>query len=253
MNTEKLITCVIDDEKLIRQTLIETLNESIYFSVQGEADSVSTGEKILKGKRFDAVFMDIKLREGDAFQVLNTLKKEHIYIPPIVLITGYNDFEYAQRTFNEFKDYVVRILQKPFWESWETKEQEILESINLHLELHEEKTSFSKDKMSIKSDYKTYLLHYDEIKFIEVSEELKGSGKLKIVTLDQEFIISHSLKTIQQELPKSFIQISRFAIVNAERISYFDHTDHVLFLKGMDRNFSVGQAYLMDLLKWMEK
>jgi len=251
MTSKTLKVCVVDDEKLIRKSLIETLSDSGNFTVVGEAESVGEGIQLLQSCDTDAVFLDIKLREGDAFQILNHLKKTNQKIPPIVLITGYNDFEYAQRTFNEYRDCVVRILQKPFWEDWDNKEKEIIQSIRESIDNREPKAFFAQDKMSIKNDYKTYLLHYDEIQYIEVAEELKGTGKMKIVTDTDSYYISYSLRLILSALPNNFIQISRFALVNGERISYFDHSDHVLFLKGLDRNFGVGQSYQEQLQKWM--
>ena len=252
MNSDKLNVCVIDDEPMIRESLVETLNESTCMRVVGEADSVRSGIELILDKNPDAVFLDIKLREGDAFQLLNALLGKNIKLPPIILNTGYSDFEFAQRALNEYGDVVVNILQKPFWEHWNAKEDQILHAIQRYREKDVASTSFSASKIKIKSDYKTYLIHYDEIKFIEVPEELKGRGKLEIVTEQDSYVITHSLKEIVSSLPRDFVQISRFCIVNGDRISHFDHSDHVIFLKGMKRNFSVGRTYIDRLNEWME-
>jgi len=68
------------------------------------------------------LFLDIKIKGGDAFQLLRTLKRKNVDIPPVIVNTGFAEFEYVQKAHNEFGDYVIMILKKPFWEDWAEKE-----------------------------------------------------------------------------------------------------------------------------------
>lgn len=242
--------CVIDDEKPIRQALIKALNRSPELEVVGEAESVSQGVKIILQTKPDAIFLDIKLREGDAFQLINILNREMSNIPPIIINTGYRDFTLAQKLFNEFKSFVIAILEKPFWENWAEKEAEIIDLIYA-FKNRNHSTIPALQRIVIKSDYKSYILEHEEIMFFEVGSD-SGIGKLIMMTIDKEIPINKSLSEIQKTLPPSFMRVSRYLIINLNHLDYYDHSDHVLYLKGLKRNFGVGNSYEPNLLSVLE-
>lgn len=235
---------MVDDEEPIRKELIDALNKSLQMEVINEADSVSKAAEIILQDLPDAVFMDIKLRGGDAFQVMDILRKELKYLPAIIINTGYQEFEYAQRVFNQYRDSVITILQKPFWEDWKMKELEIVDLIHEHL--GKENTQNQAGNIIIKSDYKTYSLLPEEIIYIETNDDNKNSGKIVLESIDKRIYLNKSLNELIKILPSEFVRVSRFLIINFNYLDYFDHTDHVLYLKGFKRNFGVGQAYEAD-------
>lgn len=247
----KLKVCVIDDEKDVRQELVDALNESNEITVIGEAESVKQAFNLIHEKKPDAVFLDIKLLEGDAFQLINLLKRNEVPVPPIILNTGFNNFEYAKKTFNKYKDCVVRILEKPFWEDWEKKQDEIVDAIIAHHSTRKSHKETS-DRLIIKSDYQTWFVDVEKLRYVEVTEELKGQGKIKLVTDQKEFVIKRSMTLFLEQLPDYFIRISRFCIVNTRLISHYDHSDHTLFLDNSESYFGVGNAYYQNLEKWMK-
>jgi DNA-binding LytR/AlgR family response regulator len=251
MKFKKYNVCVIDDEPEIRKILIKTLDESLDFKVIGEAEDVESGVELILNKQPDAVFLDIKLRGGDAFQLLSFIKRRMDLVPAIILNTGYSDFDYAQKAINDFRNEVVMILQKPFWEDWEKKEIEIIKRINDYYP--EDQININMTRLSIRSDHTTWLIHLSDLIFIEVPIEFKGRGKLNLVTTYKSFVINNSLQKIEEELPAYFIRINRYTIVNKQYLSHFDHSEQLLFLRGMlERNFSVGDTYKKEVLKEME-
>jgi len=64
MKIEKLKIIIIDDEKDIRNVLVESINESEDMYVIKEADSVISGYETIVENNADAVFLDVKLK-GD--------------------------------------------------------------------------------------------------------------------------------------------------------------------------------------------
>jgi DNA-binding response OmpR family regulator len=72
---------VVDDEKLIRFTLRESLAEEGY--VVHEAAGVDEAKKVFARHRIDCVILDHKLPDGDGFQLLETLKEEAPDVPVI--------------------------------------------------------------------------------------------------------------------------------------------------------------------------
>jgi DNA-binding LytR/AlgR family response regulator len=247
MKYKKLKVCVIDDEPEVRSILCDTLKDSLEFKVVGEAESVEDGIEIIIETKPDAVFLDIKLRGGDAFQLLSNLKRNIDLVPAIILNTGYNDFEFAQKALNLYRDEVIMILQKPFWKDWSKKEDEIIERIREYYQPDE--ISLTSAKISIKSNQVTWLILLKDLIFIEVPMQYKGRGKLCLETTYKSFIIYSSLHKIEKELPESFVRINRYTIINLLFISHYDHSDQCVYLINIkDRSFGVGDSYKTDLL-----
>lgn len=243
MTLDKINVCIIDDEKGSREALKSVVESSLEMEFVGEAESVDEAVALILTLQPDAVFLDIKLREGDAFQVLNILRRKMDRLPAVILNTGYSDFELAQKAFNKFKEEVILILKKPFWEDWEKKEQNILNEIHNY---YREETDFSSESgmLKIKSKRNVVWVYRDDLLYLEVDDELKGNGKVKLQTKDYEYVITKSLNQLEDLLPDCFVRISRYCIVNIRHIRFYDSTDQVLFLNGIkDRNFGVGNAY----------
>ena len=71
MTRERVL--VVDDEKLIRFTLRESLSEEGY--VVHEAAGVQEALKVLDRHPIDCAILDHKLPDGDGFQLLETLRE----------------------------------------------------------------------------------------------------------------------------------------------------------------------------------
>ena len=77
---------IVDDDKLVRWSLIEVLNQNGY-----EAISTETGEEAInriEGTRFDLVITDLKLPGIGGFDVLNRAKEVNSSTK-VIVITGY--------------------------------------------------------------------------------------------------------------------------------------------------------------------
>lgn len=249
MNSEKLKIIVIDDEKDIRDILVETINESYDMAVIGEADSVNSGYEIMVNNDVDAVFLDIKLKGGDAFKILQRLKRAGAKIPAIIINTGFDDFEYAQKAHNEFREEVIMILKKPFWNNWEQKENEIIKRIFSY----KKKSSYNlvpQKSIQIRIDNITHIIRLDDIILIETGLKNKGTRKNTMYCTDKTFKIYKSLRILDAELPPNFVRISRFAIININYLENIDHSDQTLCLKGIDNKcVGYGDSYKDDIIK----
>jgi DNA-binding LytR/AlgR family response regulator len=242
---------VIDDEPEIRKILKETLEDSLEFEVTGEADNVETGTQLILDKNPDAVFLDIKLRGGDAFQLMTYLRRNMELVPAIILNTGYNDFEYAQKALNEFRQEVIMILQKPFWKDWKNKESEIVNRIREYY--HKDEVNFNQGRITIKSNHTTWLIQLADLIFIEVPFEHKGRGKLLLETTYKSFLIYNSLNKIEKDLPDYFLRINRYTIINTQYLSHFDHSEQTVHLRNIaNRFFAVGDTYRQEVMRFLE-
>ena len=97
---------VIEDDSGIRE-----LNKSLikeYFSqkieVVGEADSVETGIDLIKKRQPELVLLDIEIKGGSSFQILQQLRPYHF---KIIFITAFNEYALKAIKFSAI-DYIVK-------------------------------------------------------------------------------------------------------------------------------------------------
>lgn len=242
MNDTVYKVLVIDDENDIRRELVNALNESMEFEVIGEADSVSEAYNLIVNIESDLMFLDIKLKEGDAFQLLYKLKRDKINIPSVVLNTGYHEFEYAQKSLNEFKDEVLMILKKPFWENWAEKEHLILQKLS------DNKNSpvFSNDKKIIrfKMGHTSFRIQTSDLIIIRTHPDYKGKGVLEVLTNESSYKVYENIKDIIEHLPMDFIQINRNTIINIIYVVSYNHVDKIAKLKFLpNEDFVVTKSH----------
>lgn len=252
MATDRYSTCVIDDEAFVRKELIKALNDGPFFNVIDEASTVEEAELCIIKKEPQVLFLDIKIGQGDAYQLLDKLNKRKMKMPAVILNTGFNNIELAQKAFNQHKKYILTILKKPFWHNWELKEADIASKVKEYYKRSEEGISYHQSHFLITKDYKSFLIQFDELIMVGVPEEHKGKGKIRFTTVDDTFTISGSLKRIADDLPQNFKQISRYVIINANFFRSIDHSDQTISLKGVhSKPLGLGETYKEALFKYL--
>ncbi len=83
--TRPLRVLLVEDSVLIRKHLVALLEDSEGVAVCGEVDTEADAVTALRVGRFDAVVVDLQLREGSGFGVLQHLKLYHPDLLAIVL------------------------------------------------------------------------------------------------------------------------------------------------------------------------
>lgn len=83
--TRPLRVLLVEDSILIRKHLVALLEDSEGVAVCGEVDTEADALTALRVGRFDAVVVDLQLREGSGFGVLQHLKLHHPDLLAIVL------------------------------------------------------------------------------------------------------------------------------------------------------------------------
>ena len=88
---------IVDDNKLIRQSIIMTINwNSIGCDVVCEAANGSEAISLTKEYLPDLIITDIRMPEINGLEFTEKVKE---YLPwvKVIIITGYDEFKYAQR------------------------------------------------------------------------------------------------------------------------------------------------------------
>ncbi len=247
----KLRALVIEDEAQVRDELISALNETVDFEVVGHADAVESGFQLISNTEADVVFLDIKLIGGDAFQLLTLLRRHQKVIPPVVINTGFRDFDNAKRVHNDFHDLVIHILNKPFWEDWTQHQASILDALYSHRQTRRlaHHTPMVDPMIPLQDGRQSYLIHPRDI--VQVRTGPKGLGKTEVVLESMEFGCSLSLAQLLEQLPSHIIQINRFEAVNLNWVSMINHGEKTILLRN-GQTCSVGNAFYPDLCRLMD-
>jgi len=99
---------VVEDDRLTRVRLEERLSEAGY--TVRPAEGVRTARRLLADTGFDAVLMDIGLRDGDGLQLLEELRGSAPNLP-VIMVTGYGD---SERTIRAMQAGAFDYVTKPF-------------------------------------------------------------------------------------------------------------------------------------------
>lgn len=86
---------VIEDMQIIRQGLVNLLAENDSFDIK-EASNGIEGIEIVQNENIDFILVDIKMPKCDGLEFLKTIKEMKLQIPSVI-ISGYSDFEYAEK------------------------------------------------------------------------------------------------------------------------------------------------------------
>lgn len=142
---------IVDDEKMVRDGLVYTMPwKELGIEVVGAAANGKAALEIIREKKPQVVLTDIMMPEMNGLELLEIIKAE---IPNIkvVILSGYDDFQYAQKAL---KSGVVDYLVKPVDADELTQ---LMERIGDSLQ---EDLTFDKDKLYFQKEIEDELEKY---------------------------------------------------------------------------------------------
>lgn len=105
-------TVIIDDEPYLRQYISNCISEqNSSYQIIGDAGNGLDAITLITREKPDVIFLDIKMPVLDGLQVIEQLSEFSDYRPYIIILSGYSEFEYAQKALrlNAF-DYLLKPL-----------------------------------------------------------------------------------------------------------------------------------------------
>lgn len=95
---------VVEDSSLLRERLIRTLSSINGVQICGYSDTAEEAVTLIEQSHPDAVILDIRLREGSGYQVLQKVKSPGK--PPLVIIlTNFAYPQYRKRYLDAGADF----------------------------------------------------------------------------------------------------------------------------------------------------
>jgi two-component system response regulator AtoC len=106
--TKTPLVLIVDDDRTIRRALALALEEAGYDS--RTACGVEDARNQIAAEHFNAVLLDIRLKDGDGLRLLDDLRRDAPHLP-VIMATAYGD---SERTIYAMKAGAFEYVTKPF-------------------------------------------------------------------------------------------------------------------------------------------
>jgi two-component system, LytTR family, response regulator len=217
-----LKTILIDDEQLALSRLKRLLGDyADTFSIVAEGHNGAEGLNLIETHRPDLIFLDIEMPLLNGFEMLAKVSA----MPMVVFATAYD--QYAIRAFEENSvDYLLKPIESERLQKTVEKVRGRAELIaagnapapyndNLMRLLEKMQPRPEMYSLSVKSGDRILLIPLADVSHFEAEDKY-----VFLNTLDaQQYLVNHTLTTLEEKLPEHFVRISRSSIVNTHHIS----------------------------------
>lgn len=230
---KRLTALIIDDERLARLNLRKKLFMFSEIEVIGEASGVETGIKAIRDLTPDLLFLDIKLSDGNGFDLLNKAE----FKGKVIFQTAYD--EYACRAFEiNAIDYLLKPITK------ERLKKVVANLINSE----QEKNVYSLQKL--RYDDRIMIEQKKNIHFFKVENIICIKADREYTSLfekgGKEYLVLKSIGDWQKELPdEHFARVHRNSIINfnyIERSERLGNTANI-FLQSIPEPVPISRGY----------
>lgn len=241
-------TIIIDDEQPAIALIIALLNRYLpgKHLILGEASNIKEGVDLISKFKPDLVFLDVKLKGGTGFDLLN--KVSDIFFE-VIFTTAYS--EYAIEAIKQSAlDYLLKPINpidlisavKKFEERNKNKFE--LERIRLLLENIETPSSnFPKIALPYEDGYR--IVKSSSIKYCEADVNYT-----KVCFLDDSSIlVAKTLKSFCELLPeKSFIRVHKSYLVNFNLIKNYQNKEGSFVILSNDEKIPISSRKKNEVL-----
>jgi two-component system LytT family response regulator len=230
---KRLTALIIDDERLARLNLRKKLSMISEIEVIGEASGMDTGIKAIRDLNPDLLFLDIKLSDGNGFDLLNKVE----YKGKVIFQTAYD--EYACRAFEiNAIDYLLKPITK---ERLKKVVDTLITAENEKNVCNTQKFRYD-DRIMIEQKNSIHFLKLENIIYIKADREYTTLFE----TGGNKYFVLKSIGHWQQKLPdEHFVRVHRNSIINfnyIERTVKYVNTASI-YLKSIPEPISISRGY----------
>ena len=213
---------IVEDERYLREIVRKILKDSFSgMEIVGEADSVSEGVRLIDTLQPDLVFLDIEIREGQGFDILEQVAYDEFRV---IFITAYNEFAIRAIKFSAI-DYIL----KP------VNEEELITAVRRALS-EIEKPVLRKQIENFFNNYhnlqhkKLVIRTSEDIHIININDIIRCESDNSYTTFfmegGEEILVSRSIKEYEEMLSDyGFIRPHRSHLVNLDYVKKLDKSD----------------------------
>ena len=106
MNKELIRVLIVDDHAVVREGLKHVISRQIDMIAAAEASTKAEALKLLDEQRFDVVICDVKLPDGQGWDVLKAVKSSQHPLP-VLMLSAFTEEQYAVQALKSGADGYV--------------------------------------------------------------------------------------------------------------------------------------------------
>lgn len=221
MNKIKCI--IVDDEPLAISLLTSYVQQIPFFELVFSTENPIEALEYIQNNHSDVIFLDIQMPELTGINFMKVVGIKQKYI----LTTAYS--EYA---LEGYEHNIVDYLLKPI--SFERFRKCALKIQERFLFPKEDPFFF------VKSSGQQHRVNFNDIIYIESIKDY-----VNIRTVNEEYIVLDTLKSMERQLPDKFVRIHKSFIINMDKIKSIG----VKKLMLSDQEIPIGNSYRASLLE----
>ena len=240
---------IIEDEIPNQKFLTHLINKHcLELDIIGYAETVAGAIKIIENSNPEILFLDIQLKDGSGFDVLNHFPEEQR--PKVIFTTAYD--EYA---LDAFRYSAVNYLLKPI------DKEELIDSVQKAVDIKKKEdmasVSLLVDKMmNQKSDQMITVSGPSSTEYIKISDiiHIKAMGGYSKIILKsgKTHTVSKVIKTYDNMLNEyEFFRVHQSHLINLRSVKTLNKGDHTIILENGDE-ISIARNRKEDFLKAMD-
>lgn len=243
---------IVEDERFAYEELKRMMTKlRPAYLLEKQTKTVIDTIGFLKESAVDLILMDIRLADGNCFEIFN-----HVEVTtPVIFTTAYDEHAIKAFKLNSI-DYLLKPCDENELEVALTKFENIFHN-------HPNKTSpkYLEQVLSFKTKNRFLISKGENYHYVEttnVAHFYSEDGVVFLHTLnDRRYIINYTLDQLEQQLDsRLFFRVSRNCIGNVKAIEnvakYFNSRLKLSFLPECPNEVLVSRVRVPYFLKWMD-
>jgi len=246
-----LRTIIIDDEAHVRESLADMLKRHCpNAKVVAQAEGVKSGLRAIQTHHPDLVLLDIKMKDGTGFDLLEQIENIDF---KIIFITAYDQY-----AIKAFKFSALDYLLKPV-ESVDLKEAIDKADKISQQEVNTQLTTLANNlQTDDQSKKKIILKTFDNIHLVKVRDivYVESDGRYSTIYLEsaENVIVSNTLKHYHEMLGDfGFYRVHKSYLINLEHIRRFEKAEGGYVILEGDAKVPVASRKREELLELLER
>ncbi len=247
----ELNAIIIEDSHENIDTLTFLLNSSGHsINILQTADNLASAKEVLLklNDRIDIAFLDIQLKEGVIFDVLEEISQYNSITYEVVFVTAHSSFEYATKAI-EFAclDYITKPinsdkLNATIAKAIDRKRKNNSSDVQIKYLLEIMKGNMANPSSISVSLPKGIIeiINLDQINFLKADENTCIFSLKDKSSIHSNKSFAHYIELLQSH--SDFIQVSRNCMVNKNAIKRYNHREKTILLKN-EKSIIVSHRY----------
>ncbi len=239
-------TAIIDDEQSCREILETLIGEHFpELQITGMADSIATGKQCIDQHRPDLVFLDINLKDGTGFDLLQNFDTVDF---KIIFVTAYDEFAVKAIRYNAI-DYILKPINI---KEFKTGVQKAISDLSTR------ETAAPENHRVTPKEKKIVLKTADSIYLVKLHTIFRCTSESSYTTFflknNDKIVVSKTMREFEEVLENNgFMRIHQSHIINLNYVERFDKRDGGSVILSDKTRIPVSHRRKQKLLKYFEE